>query len=583
VNSLDLWALDLNRTIKPLDFGCNGITGSVDPYGRLIALNTYHDQVGYITLTTADPFPEDHRYDPSTVRAYRAALARLDGFGPRLAVTRSEAFLLEYAIPSIRLTTENGSVITSTTIGTPSGAVQHWESDQPLRFQGRLSLQRCAYTQLTEGGPVEMPPVITHAVLKDGTLTIENPALQRTVTITGFAPGESWERRVDGPIDLDLWLPPDATLTYTCGDHAADSRSFDKILEAEQLRWLSLAQAPDRLTRRGLLYGLLLAVPVGDGICILTDHMLLPLAWNRDAYYVARAFLSWNRHDLVDRHLRWMFATAERPQGYWGRCYLANGRIKDHAFQFDQQLFPLLELAEYVLSTGEYATWDQFRPHIYSIRAMLLARRAADEWRFPTDETPADDPLVLPYHFSSHQLFWHTARLLHRIDPVSGWDHIADHIRAAINHHFIVQRDADQLFAYAVDGRGGFHLYHDANDIPLVLAPIWGFCPADDPIWLNTLAFAFSDANPGGFYTGHLGSVHTRAPWPLGDIQAAIVARIQHDAAREQQILTHLDSIAQWDGALPEAYDASTGAIVSRTWFAWPNAALACLQLGAFE
>ncbi|HEX3049499.1 MAG TPA: hypothetical protein VHP83_02510, partial [Aggregatilineaceae bacterium] len=292
MNSLDWWELDPNQTIKPLDFGHSGITGSVDPHGRLIALNTYHDQVGYITLTTADPFPEDRRYDPSAVRAYRAALARLDGFGPRLTVTQSEAALLEHAIPSIRLTTENGARITSTTIGTSSGAVQRWQSDQPLRFQGRLSLQRCAYTQLTEGGPVEMPPVITHATFADGTLTIENPALQRTVTITGFAPGDSWERRTAGPIDLDLWLPPDATLTYTFGDHAADPRPFDELLASERQRWSSLAQAPDRLTRRGLLYGLLLAVPVGDSICILTDHMLLPLAWNRDAYYVARTFLS---------------------------------------------------------------------------------------------------------------------------------------------------------------------------------------------------------------------------------------------------------------------------------------------------
>ncbi len=28
------------------------------------------------------------------------------------------------------------------------------------------------------------------------------------------------------------------------------------------------------------------------------------------------------------------------------------------------------------------------------------------------------------------------------------------------------------------------------------------------------------------------------------------------------------------DGALPEAYDASTGVVVSRHWFVWPNAAL---------
>ena len=123
--------------------------------------------------------------------------------------------------------------------------------------------------------------------------------------------------------------------------------------------------APDDLViRRGLSYGLMLAVPVGETCCILTDHMLLPLSWNRDAYYVASALLRWRAElaDVVRRHLLWMFEVAERREGAWGRCYLANGRIKDAAFQLDQQLFPLLELVEYVQHTGDTVTWERLRP-----------------------------------------------------------------------------------------------------------------------------------------------------------------------------------------------------------------------------
>ncbi len=68
--------------------------------------------------------------------------------------------------------------------------------------------------------------------------------------------------------------------------------------------------------------------------------------------------------------------------------------------------------------------------------------------------------------------------------------------------------------------------------------------------------------------------MHTRAPWPLGDVQDMIIARAMNDPERERRALARLEAAAQWDGALPEAYDAESGAVVSRHWFAWPNAAL---------
>jgi hypothetical protein len=83
----------------------------VDQDGKLIALNFYHPRHGYVTLTTADPFPESERYNPSTVRAYRAALATLTGCGLVFdnAITERENFLLEDAIPRTRLTFANSS------------------------------------------------------------------------------------------------------------------------------------------------------------------------------------------------------------------------------------------------------------------------------------------------------------------------------------------------------------------------------------------------------------------------------------------------------------------------------------------
>ena len=198
---------------------------------------------------------------------------------------------------------------------------------------------------------------------------------------------------------------------------------------------------------------------------------------------------------------------------------------------------------------------------------------------FTTDETPADDPLALPYHFSSHVLMWHTLRQLATLTGDSRLTAIADVLRQTTFEHFTAVREGRTLYAYATDGIGRFHFYHDANDIPLILAPVWGFTPPVDPVWRATIDFAFSVANEGGYYAGRLGSIHTRAPWPLGDVQALLLARLLDDVPREQRSVVHLHAAAQWDGALPEASHAETNVVVSRHWFAWPNAALALAKI----
>ncbi len=589
-------ALDPARHSKPLDFGEEGVIGSVDRAGRLIALNTYHPRFGFVTLTSANPFPEDQRYNAAAVRQYRAGLATLDGFGPQLPpITSVRASLLADAIPQLDLTLSDGAQARMIAWAGGGGAFQRWEIPFAHRWRGRLSLQRCAYTQLTEGGPLPMPPLRTHARFADGVLTVENPALGWAVALAGFAPGPSWERRADGPLEIDL---PGAggtcTLVYAFGPTADAARAAARRLASHPTGDLTgaiqswherLAETHAHLAvRRGLAYGLMLAVPVGETRCILTDHMLLPLSWNRDAYYVARALLRWRPEtaDIVRRHLLWMFEVAERPVGAWGRCYLANGQIKDAAFQLDQQLFPLLELSDYVRETGDRALLERLCPAVAAVLEMLLTRKAPAAWLFPTDETPADDPLALPYHFSSHVLLWHALREIAALNGDSRLEQMAEAVREAARTYFRAAHNGQMLYAYATDGRGQYHFYHDANDLPLALAPLWGFTSADDPVWRATVNFAFSPANEGGYYAGRLGSVHTRAPWPLGDVQELLIARLLGDAAREKQTWAHLEEAMLWDGALPEACDANTGAVVSRHWFAWPNAALACLELGAF-
>ncbi len=604
--------LELPAHGKPLDFGGGGINGSVDKYGRITAINAYHPAHGYVTLTGSPPFPEAERYNPEKVRAYRAGLVETAGFGLyfSLPVVRREAWLIEDAIPCIRLTLANGilaEAITFVPSEHPNGVVQWWRFSEAGRFAyfgGRFSLQRCAYTQLTEGGPIPIPSPRTRICYQDGELLgAENSALGWCVFMTGAGGVEIDDGTIAFSGTEPVYLQQQEVALYfgqglnqteaMAGFEALQDTSPARLLENTLDQWGRRWQGwqfedhPADLTlRRGLVYGLNCCVPMrGEATCIITDHQLLPLSWNRDAYYVAMALLHWRTDmaEVIRGHLLWMFEIAERPEGTWGRSYLANGALKDPAFQLDQQLFPLLELADYLEVTGDKAIWGRLRGQAAEIIAMLLA--IENDGLFPTDETPADDPVAMPYHLSSHILLWHTFRKLAVIMDDPSLSAAAQRVYEAIWRHFAAAHEGQSIFAYLTDGRSNHQFYHDANDLPLALAPFWGFCSADEPVWRATMQFAFSPENKGGYYPGEyggLGSVHTRNTWPLGDVQAYIAAKLTGDRQAEAASIARLQAVSQGDGALPEAYSAATGEVVSRHWFSWPGASFA-LMVGDFR
>jgi uncharacterized protein len=157
-------------------------------------------------------------------------------------------------------------------------------------------------------------------------------------------------------------------------------------------------------------------------------------------------------------------------------------------------------------------------------------------------------------------------------------------IKRAVHQHQLVRNDdGATVYAYATDLQGRAAVYHDANDLPMALAPQWRFCMADDPIWRATMRGAFSPANPGFFggSNGGLGSRHTPAPWALGNVQSLLVGRATGDAERVSTAQRALLAQATWDAALPEASDPRTARPVSRHWFAWPGAVVGATELDA--
>ncbi|KAM0790503.1 hypothetical protein ACM66B_003377 [Microbotryomycetes sp. NB124-2] len=380
-------------------------------------------------------------------------------------------------------------------------------------------------------------------------------------------------------------------------------------------------------------------IPMGSerGVCIITDHQCLPLGWNRDNYWQLNLLRSlrpalplvltsdvvedWHAriHMTLREHLRWVMFTAERPFGYWGRSYTTVGRSKDPIFQLDQQCYPLLELAEFaadyavndpdgqdwkfVESVLESGVVDQVLDTIMAHRWQPVDGEQAqhfkdkeDLWLFKTEETPGDDAVNFPYHFSSHVLLWQALdrladlpqplRQILRYD-VRSW---ADNVRQATLQHFVQSNpnfnDGELMFAYLTSTTGEYEFYHDGNDLPTCLVPDWGFCGDDEnllKLWRSTMSWAFSPLNKDGFFDkgpfAGLGSVHTRDPWPLGDAQQLVFAAHSQDKDQVSQVENKLARVVQWDGLWSEAVDRFTGQVTSKHWFSWPGSFIGSVLL----
>lgn len=584
-------ALDPRKPYKPLDIGNGIVSGTVTPSGRWLSLGIAHPLHGRVELTTMDPFTGS-RFDQAQVRAYRASLAdpKRPSFGFELLDTEpSSVRLLEDSSPSAVVERPEGRL--ESTIVAPagrSGVIQIVRIKATTEIRGptwtsAMRLARAEYTQLTAGGP--LPEAHTHNRTSmhqrddwpDSLFLIDDRALGAAATMAATYAEISAGSEATAILVVSLGLEPLATMTEA-HELARDAEMLVEQHRKERSRlWtgLDLDGAAAQPVRRGVSYMIDCAASrVGDAIAILADHQILPLVWTRDAYYVSRALLAIGPREpriraVVDGFIRWTFEAAETIEGWWPRASLASGAAKDPAFQLDQQLWPLLLIADHARLTGDPSVREHYAESCANVIERLLAARTPFGL-IATAETPADDPLVQPFHFSSHVLLWRA---------LAAFDHsAASEVRDATLRHFA----SEGRFAYAVAGPDAANArhYHDANDFPTVFAPGWGFCSVDDPRWRATIDFAWSIEND-GYFAGSLaglGSVHTPHPWPLGDLQEIVVGRVMKDPARETRAKARLPAIETWDGMLPEAYDETSGAVASRHWFAWPVALRALLE-----
>jgi hypothetical protein len=457
-----------------------------------------------------------------------------------------------------------------------------------LRFHGRLDAH--PLPEITDIDPLPPTGARTRLVAAGDRLRVEAPVLPACAEVSVVGGSSKGWVVDDDTAELVVTWTAGLELVVTCrlgeplGPRSAHAAPRGRLSAGRLHVPRAHGEALERLVERTRAYVLdCTAVRVGPGeICLLTDHRILPLSWTRDAYWQAALLLADGPDlDTVAAHLRWLWSRCERPDRFWMRSHHSNGARKDIAFQADQQLYPLLELADFRRVAGGFPDapagwWGR------QVDELWDALPAGELGFVSSEENPADDETEHPFPLSAQLLYRLAATRLAELRDELGAERdfaaTARRLATAIPRHFEVDGPFGRQWAYEIDGRGGHRLYHDANDLPTALAPLLGYCAADDPVWAATMRFAFSEHNPA--WCGGLGSRHTPGAWTLGDVQEWVVASLLGERDAAERAITRLLAVATPDGLLPEAYDPATGGSPIRRWFAWPGAALATLLHG---
>lgn len=620
---------------KPRDLGNGLVCASFGAGGEWLSLASVDPEAGFVELTGLPLFDPDLRGNADAVRRYRSWMRREEHAFLWLEAGRATVTTRE-AAPRGTLGVVQRVAIRASRRERPSGIRLH--------VRGRLAWPSLAQTSETEPPPAtgaksrvksregtlrvtgEGAPVIVQAWLRQGGQSSDGPAEARadkrlqwqvlrrrmpTAVATIEWPGEAEEVHLDIACTFDRpapptpdWLADGGALrgsdAWEGGPKEAAGRDEPRPLRVPA----RLVKALGRMNQRAASYarGCTALQVAGGERCILADHRILPLSSSRDAYWQARLLLAtWSRggHDddapIVADHLRWLFLRCERPDGRWLRSHHADGRRKDHPFQADQQLYPLLELADYLVVTNalpalpgasdrsEGRSWGELVS-----QAWAAAESAVDEGTglIRTDQNAAGDVPAQPFLISDQILLWHVATRLASVAQRMGLErlpfvHQASRTPAAVEAHYLVDGPLGRQWAYSIDGHGARDLLLEAHDLPVALAPLWGFCKPDDRAWRTTMRHAFDIRNP-SFAPGNaggLGSRHTPGTWTLGDIMGWAAFGLMGDRDASEAALGRLVVAAFEDGMLPEAYDPEGSGSAVRHWFAWPGAALGALIL----
>jgi uncharacterized protein len=286
-------------------------------------LSSFHPEHGIIVASPYEQFDGNRFYEPKYVRAYRARMLKMiqlgqPGFGLRFDENPTKISiefcdlnqaLIKYTLQeNISVTVklevdETGCVTQSTTISSTSSEMSHIQYTLDLG----ISVNRASYGQLTEGGPIPIPPlenilrILDHgrqyAIVNrhlgahlEGNLLIDGVAVDlvniSNETFTGTPVSVSFSDAIRLPASesksfiATFRLIPDVTIRESL--EMTYPNQVSKPPSSHN--WAKLENDAVFIIRRNLEYILgNCTIPVSaTEVALITDHVALPLGWNRD-------------------------------------------------------------------------------------------------------------------------------------------------------------------------------------------------------------------------------------------------------------------------------------------------------------
>ena len=286
---------------------------------KILQLSCFHPLHGVVVACPFAQFDGDRFYDSEYVREYRKKL--LDyvhsgrrGFGVHLKGTVSDLKSTSGA-NNINVTYSLGKLQVKTTISVSKeqGVVQSTDlrstSTQNLDLDYTLALNvgvnRASYGQLTEGGPIPIPPPRNEFLLLDASRAwaVSNTNLDAMIQGALYCDGhrvclepidgnstpieEPISKAFHGTLQIHPGQTRNLTSTYRLLPGTEISGSSNpplKVSSRSEEGWKIKNENMSLIIKGNVSYILgNCTIPVSNSAtCLITDHVALPLGWNRD-------------------------------------------------------------------------------------------------------------------------------------------------------------------------------------------------------------------------------------------------------------------------------------------------------------
>ena len=195
---------------------------------------------------------------------------------------------------------------------------------------------------------------------------------------------------------------------------------------------------------------------------------------------------------------------------------------------------------------------------------------------------PSDDATVLqflvPSNFFAVSSLRKAAEILNKVnkrdDIAKECLQLAQEVEDALKEYAIYNHPRfGKIYAFEVDGFGNHLLMDDANVPSLLALSYLDKDFANDPIYLNTRKFVWSDSNP-YFFKGKvaegIGGPHVgyNMAWPMSIIMKALTSTDDTEIKECVEMLMNTDA---GTGFMHESFDVDNPQNFTRSWFAWVN------------